>query len=212
VGGAPPRSPLRAVLDVVEELRALPVFDGVRIGVLHGQMPSAEKEAAMAAFTAGETDLLVATTVIEVGVDVPRATAMVVLDADRFGLSQLHQLRGRVGRGSQPGICLLVAETLESSPAGERLAVLERTTDGFELAAADLELRREGDVLGAAQSGSSSSLRLLRVVKDADVIDRAREDASELVARDPHLEHEPALLAAIAERLDGERGEFLERA
>ena len=221
-----PRRPLRAVYEVAEELRGLPVFSGVRIGVLHGQLPPAEKEATMAAFTAGEIDLLVSTTVIEVGVDVPQATAMVVLDADRFGLSQLHQLRGRVGRGSHAGICLLVSamppeellpvtatkeQFTRASPASQRLATLAGTSDGFELAAADISLRREGDVLGAAQSGTTSSLRLLRVVQDAKVIAAAREDATEIVAGDPELIGFPVLDAAIAELLPGERAEFLDR-
>ena len=210
--GAPERRPLRAVLEVADELRALPALAGVRIGILHGQMAAPEKEAAMAAFTAGELDLLVCTTVVEVGVDVPRATAMVILDADRFGISQLHQLRGRVGRGSEPGICLLVTESSTDSPAGARLATVAGSTDGFELAAADLEMRSEGDVLGAAQSGRTSSLRLLRVVRDADVIADARADAEQVVAQDPELERWPALRAEIAERLAGDREEFLDRA
>ena len=218
--------PLRAVYEVAEELRGHPALAGVRIGILHGQLPAAEKEATMAAFTAGQIDLLVSTTVIEVGVDVPRATAMVVLDADRFGLSQLHQLRGRVGRGDHAGICLLVSAIPEeellpvgaspaafeaASPASQRLATLAGTPDGFELAAADISLRREGDVLGAAQSGRSSSLRLLRVAKDGKVIEAARQDASEIVAVDPELAAHPVLREAIAERLPGERADFLER-
>jgi len=136
---------------------------------------------------------------------------MVVLDADRFGLSQLHQLRGRVGRGAAPGVCLLVSRAEEGSAAWTRLATLVETSDGFALAAADLELRREGDVLGAAQSGVGSSLRLLRVTRDADVIDRARADATALVAQDPELTGWPALVAAIEDRLAGEREEFLDR-
>ncbi|MBF0722418.1 ATP-dependent DNA helicase RecG [Sanguibacter inulinus] len=211
---APPtsnRRPLRAVLEVAEELADLEVLRGVRIGILHGQMPPAEKEAAMAAFTAGDVDLLVSTTVIEVGVDVPRATAMVVLDADRFGLSQLHQLRGRVGRGADAGLCFLVSEMAEAAPASTRLKTLASTTDGFELAAADLEMRSEGDVLGAAQSGRSTSLQLLRVVRDTAVIEQAREDAATLVAADPTLAGHPLLLAEITERVTGERAEYLDR-
>jgi ATP-dependent DNA helicase RecG len=207
----PGRGPLRAVLEVVEELRALPALDGVRIGMLHGRMPSEEKERVMADFSAGRVQVLVATTVIEVGVDVPEATAMVVLDADRFGISQLHQLRGRVGRGADPGICLLVADVEPDSAAQTRLQTLARTTDGFVLAAVDLELRREGDVLGAAQSGGASSLRLLRVTRDGDLIARARTDASAIVAEDPTLSRWPALAAAIDRQLEGEREEFLER-
>lgn len=205
------RTPLRAVLEVAAGLAALEVFRGVRIGILHGQMPQAEKEAAMAAFTAGDVDLLVSTTVIEVGVDVPRATAMVVLDADRFGLSQLHQLRGRVGRGADAGICFLVSEMAEAEPASTRLKTLAATTDGFELAAADLEMRSEGDVLGAAQSGRSTSLQLLRVVRDTAVIEQAREDAAAVVAVDPTLVTHPVLLAEITERVAGERAEYLDR-
>ncbi|MGO1204089.1 MAG: ATP-dependent DNA helicase RecG, partial [Cellulosimicrobium funkei] len=140
------------------------------------------------------------------------ATAMVVHDADRFGISQLHQLRGRVGRGSAAGLCLLVSTAQPGTPAATRVETLARTTDGFELATVDLELRSEGDVLGAAQSGRASSLRLLRVVKDADVIETARADAAEVVAQDPDLADHPALAAAIREQLDPEREEFLERA
>jgi ATP-dependent DNA helicase RecG len=187
------------------------VLRGVRIGTLHGRMSPEEKESALADFATGRVPVLVSTTVVEVGVDVPEATTMVVLDADRFGVSQLHQLRGRVGRGSAPGLCLLVADVGPESPAGVRLATLARTSDGFELAAVDLELRREGDVLGAAQSGASSSLRFLRVTRDADVIERARADARTLVEHDPTLEGWPALVAAIQERLVGEREEFLDR-
>jgi ATP-dependent DNA helicase RecG len=213
-GGEPVRPPLRAVLEVVEELRALPALQGVDIGVLHGRLPADEKERTMAQFAAGELQVLVATTVIEVGVDVVEATGMVVLDADRFGLSQLHQLRGRVGRGSAPGLCLLVTGATDpdgDSPSATRLRTLAETTDGFVLAAVDLELRREGDVLGAAQSGGLSSLRLLRVTRDADLIGRARTDATAVVDADPTLERSPALRAAIEEQLAGEREEFLDR-
>jgi ATP-dependent DNA helicase RecG len=210
-GGSAPQRPLRAVTEVAEMLRGLPVLDGVAIGVLHGRMPPDEKERAMADLASGRVPVLVSTTVIEVGVDVPEATAMVVLDADRFGLSQLHQLRGRVGRGSEPGLCLLVSAAPPGTPAGTRLQTLAETTDGFALAAVDLELRREGDVLGAAQSGAASSLRLLRVTRDADVIERSRADARDLVAQDPTLAAWPALRAAIDRQLTGEREEFLER-
>lgn len=208
----PERAPLRAVVEVAAELAGMPTLDGVRIGTLHGRMAPDEKEAALADFASGRVPVLVSTTVVEVGVDVPQATTMVVLDADRFGVSQLHQLRGRVGRGSAPGLCLLVADVVPGSAAAVRLETLARTSDGFELAAVDLELRREGDVLGAAQSGTSSSLRFLRVTRDADVIERARADARELVEHDVTLETWPALRAAIDERLAGEREEFLDRA
>ncbi|MDO8108168.1 ATP-dependent DNA helicase RecG [Isoptericola sp. b441] len=206
------RPPLRAVEEVAEELATLPALDGVRIGTLHGRMTAAAKDDAMAAFAAGRTPVLVSTTVIEVGVDVPEASVMVVLDAERFGLSQLHQLRGRVGRGTDPGLCLLVARAPEGSDAATRLATLAGTTDGFELATVDLELRREGDVLGASQSGSASSLRLLRVVRDAALIARARDEARALVDRDPALEAWPALLAAIDEWLEPSAQEYLDRA
>ncbi|WP_024287840.1 ATP-dependent DNA helicase RecG [Cellulomonas sp. KRMCY2] len=208
----PERRSLRAVLEVAQELAAHPALSGIRIGVLHGRLPAGEKDVVMARFAAGEDQLLVSTTVIEVGVDVPEATVMVVLDADRFGLSQLHQLRGRVGRGTAPGLCLLVSEAPEGSDAATRVQTLAETTDGFRLATVDLELRREGDVLGASQSGGASSLRLLRVVRDADVIAEAREDAAEIVAQDPDLAASPALRSAIETWLDPTREEFLDRA
>ncbi len=206
-----PTRPLRAVLEVVEELRGRPELAGVAIGLLHGRLSSEDKDRALAAFASGQTPVLVTTTVIEVGVDVPAATAMVVLDADRFGLSQLHQLRGRIGRGAAPGVCLLVSHAEEGTPAWTRLETLVRTTDGFELAAADLELRREGDVLGAAQSGAGSSLRLLRVARDADLIEQARGEATALVAQDPELTGWPALADAIEQRLRGTGEEFIDR-
>ncbi|WP_235866009.1 ATP-dependent DNA helicase RecG [Serinibacter arcticus] len=208
---APAPRELAAVEDVLEELRGNPDLAGITIEALHGRLAAEEKEAAMAAFSSGETGVLVATTVIEVGVDVPEASAMVVLDADRFGLSQLHQLRGRIGRGSLPGICLAVTAATPLSAAGERLAVFASTRDGFVLAEADLGQRREGDVLGAAQSGGSSSLRLLRVVSDADVIEQARGSARAVVEQDPDLAAHPALAEAIARALDPEAEEFLER-
>ncbi|MHB1491421.1 MAG: ATP-dependent DNA helicase RecG [Cellulomonas sp.] len=206
------KAPLRAVVEVADELRSLPALDGVAIATLHGRLPGDDKERAMADFAAGRVQVLVSTTVIEVGVDVPAATVMVVLDADRFGLSQLHQLRGRVGRGSDPGVCLLVADVEPGTDAHTRLQTLVETTDGFVLAAVDLELRREGDVLGAAQSGGSSSLRLLRVTRDGELIARARADATALTEADPTLSRWPALVAAIDRSLEGDREEFLERA
>jgi len=207
-----PRRPPRAVLDVVEELRALPELAGVGVGLLHGRLTSEEKDRALAQFASGAVPVLVSTTVVEVGVDVPEATAMVILDADLFGVSQLHQLRGRVGRGSAPGVCLLVSGAREGSPGQERLEKVASTVDGFELAAFDLEQRREGDVLGASQSGVSSSLRLLRVARDGDVIARARQDARAVVESDPTLAAHPELRAAIDQLLAGEREEFLDRA
>ncbi len=205
------RRPLRAVHEVAESLRALPELAGVPVGELHGRLPPEDKDRTLADFTAGRVPVLVCTTVIEVGVDVTQATAMVVLDADRFGLSQLHQLRGRVGRGAQPGVCLLVADAAPGSPAAARLDLLAGTTDGFELAAADLRLRREGDVLGAAQSGTASSLRLLRVTRDVEIIEAAREDARAVVAADPALGAHAALRAAIERTLAGDREEFIDR-
>ncbi len=206
------RRPLRAVVDVARELRERPDLAHLGIGVLHGRMPADDKERAFADFASGAAPVLVSTTVIEVGVDVPDATVMVVLDADRFGLSQLHQLRGRLGRGTRPGLCLLVSAAEPGTDAHTRLETLASTTDGFELAALDLELRHEGDVLGAAQHGSSSSLRLLRVTRDASVIERARTDARALVEQDVDLAPWPSLRTAIEESLTGEREEFLERA
>jgi ATP-dependent DNA helicase RecG len=177
------------VVELAAELRAGPLA-GVSVGVLHGQLPSEVKDEVMARFAAGELDVLVATTVIEVGIDVPNATMMVVWGAERFGISQLHQLRGRVGRGEHPGVCLLVHHLLPDDRTGarQRLAAVAATDNGFELAELDLEQRREGDVLGASQSGSRSSLRLLRVLEHADLIALARELAEECVRRDPGME------------------------
>ncbi len=207
--GPAPRE-LRAVEEVLAELESMPALAGLRIAALHGQLAAAEKDAVMTAFAAGELDVLVATTVIEVGVDVPQASTMVILDADRFGISQLHQLRGRVGRGAAPGIALLVSSAAQGSVAAQRLEALAATTDGFALATKDLELRREGDVLGGAQSGRSSSLRLLRVLQDADIIEQARDDAVAIVEGDPDLASHPVLVDAIAEALRG-REEFIDR-
>jgi ATP-dependent DNA helicase RecG len=203
--------PLRAVLDVAEELRAHPALAGVPVGVMHGRLGATEKDEVMARFASGDVPVLVSTTVVEVGVDVPEATVMVVLDADRFGLSQLHQLRGRVGRGTDPGLCLLVSAAAPGTAAAARTEVLAATTDGFRLADADLRLRREGDVLGTSQSGRGSSLRLLRVLEDAGVIAQAREDAVGLVDADPSLERWPELRRAIDRWLGPDREEFLER-
>jgi ATP-dependent DNA helicase RecG len=206
------RAPLRAVSEVADMLRGIPALRGVDIGVLHGRLPTAEKDAAMAHFASGQTQVLVSTTVIEVGVDVPEATVMVVFDADRFGLSQLHQLRGRVGRGSSPGLCLLISTAEPGSPGAARVDALASNMDGFRLAALDLELRAEGDVLGAAQSGRTSGLRLLRVLKDADLIEDARREAIRVVAADADLSAHPALAAAIKAQLDESQEEFLDRA
>jgi ATP-dependent DNA helicase RecG len=184
---------------------------GLSTAILHGRLHPDEKDSVMREFAAGRLDVLIATTVIEVGVDVPNATAMVILDADRFGVSQLHQLRGRVGRGSAPGLCLLVTDAGEGSPARERLAAVAATTDGFELARLDLEQRREGDVLGSAQSGRRSQLKLLSLLRDEDIITAARAEASALVDTDPELKQHRALAAAAAAMVDDERAGFLEK-
>jgi len=199
------------VEDAAAWLRRFSGLDPAAIGVMHGRLTTEEKDAAMAAFASGAVPVLVSTTVIEVGVDVPEATMMVVLDADRFGLSQLHQLRGRVGRGSKPGTCLVVSWTEVGSSSHERLTILAETLDGFRLAEADLEQRREGDILGAAQSGRATSLRLLRVIADADIIEQARADARELISEDPNLAHHPELLIAITQLVDPDHEEFLDR-
>jgi ATP-dependent DNA helicase RecG len=207
--GRPPKRPLASVSQVLEQLRAEPALRGLELAPMHGRMSAAEKDRTMAAFSRGDVDVLVATTVIEVGIDVPDATALVVLDSDRFGLSQLHQLRGRVGRGTDPAVCLLVSEAEPESTAAVRLRAMERTTDGFELAEVDLETRREGQILGESQSGSSS-LRLVRLTKDGDVIADARRAAEALISEDPDLAQHPALVTAI-DRLVAGREDFLER-
>ena len=202
------RQPL-AVLDVAATLDAGPLA-GLRLGILHGRLHPEEKDRVMREFSAGQIDVLVATTVIEVGVDVPNATVMVIMDAERFGVSQLHQLRGRVGRGTAAGLCLLVTEAPPASPARDRLDAVAATLDGFKLSRLDLEQRREGDVLGAAQAGRQSSLRLLRLLPDEDLIRQAREDASAVVSADPQLTGHPALRAAIDELL-GVQAEYLDK-
>ncbi|WP_275560971.1 ATP-dependent DNA helicase RecG [Streptomyces sp. 5-6(2022)] len=203
------RPPL-AVVDVAEQLVKGPLRD-LRVEVLHGRMQPEAKDEVMRRFAAGEVDVLVATTVIEVGVNVPNATAMVIMDADRFGVSQLHQLRGRVGRGSAAGLCLLVTDMPEGSPARARLGAVAATLDGFELSRIDLEQRREGDVLGQAQSGVRSSLRVLAVIDDEEVIAAAREEAAAIVAADPELAGYPQLRTALDALLDKERAEFLDK-
>lgn len=185
------------VVQVADLLSRHPSFSDIRVEMLHGKMPSDEKDAVMQAFARGDIDVLVATTVVEVGVDVPNASTMAILEADRFGVSQLHQLRGRVGRGGVPGLCLLVTEAPLGTPARERVDAVASTLDGFALAEVDLELRGEGDVLGDAQSGARSSLRLLRVVKDADIISEARVAAEQVLADDPALVRHPGLAAAL---------------
>ena len=207
----PQRQPAAAALDVLEQLRAEPRLQGLRIEVLHGRMGSDEKDALMADVVAGDVDVLVATTVVEVGVDLPNASVMVVLDADRFGVSQLHQLRGRIGRGTHPGVCLLVTSVPEPAASRARLDAVAATTDGFELARFDLGSRREGDVLGSAQSGARSSLRLLRVVDDGAVIESARRHAERLLADDPELLAHPDLRHAVEVALAGGREAYLDR-
>jgi ATP-dependent DNA helicase RecG len=207
--GAERRSPL-GIMEILPRLREL--LPGVRIGVLHGKLHPDEKDAVMRRFTAGELDALLATTVIEVGVDVPNATLMIIMDADRFGVSQLHQLRGRVGRGTLPGLCLLVTDAEPGGKSRERLDAVASTTDGFRLSRLDLEQRREGDVLGAAQAGRASSLRLLTLQKDEDVILKARDEATVLVEADPDLAEHPALAAELAALLDEDRTDYLEKA
>jgi ATP-dependent DNA helicase RecG len=211
LGDREPRRPAVGVVQVIELLRDEPALQGLRIELLHGRLPVEESDRVMRAYAGGEIDVLVATTVVEVGVDVPNATAMVVLDADRFGISQLHQLRGRIGRGASAGVALLVSGVPEGSPAHERLAAVASTSDGFELARVDLEQRREGDVLGAAQSGMRSSLRLLRVLRHGDVISDARAEAATLIDADPTLDEHPVLAYAIEVLVGSEREEYLER-
>ncbi|NYJ00739.1 ATP-dependent DNA helicase RecG [Nocardioides thalensis] len=199
-----------AVEEVVERLAAGPL-DGLRIGRLHGRLPADEKDATMRAFTRRELDVLVSTTVIEVGVDVPNATTMVILDADRFGVSQLHQLRGRVGRGGLHGLCLLVTRAEPGTPARERLDAVASTTDGFLLSRIDLEQRREGDVLGASQAGRRSSLEKLRVLRDEDTIVAARDAAEKLLDADPALGDAPLLADAVAELERSQQAEFVDK-
>jgi ATP-dependent DNA helicase RecG len=208
--GEQQRPPL-AVIDLAAQLTAGPLA-GLRLAVLHGRLPSEEKDKVMLSFAEGSIDVLVTTTVVEVGVDVPNATAMVIMDAERFGVSQLHQLRGRVGRGSHEGLCLLVTEVPEGGKSRERLDAVAATLDGFTLSRLDLEQRREGDVLGAAQAGRKSSLKLLTLLADEDLIGAARQEATALVDADPALAGQPALATAIRSLLDEERAEFLEKA
>ncbi|HEY8374315.1 MAG TPA: ATP-dependent DNA helicase RecG [Pseudonocardiaceae bacterium] len=205
------RRPPLAVTDLAPRLAAGPLA-GLRLGVLHGRLPSEEKDAVMRAFADGKLDVLVATTVVEVGVNVPNATMMVIMDADRFGVSQLHQLRGRVGRGTAPGLCLLVTEVPAGTTTRERLDAVASTLDGFELARLDLELRREGDILGAAQSGRRSTLRMLSLLRDEKLIATARQVAQRMVDADPGLDEHPGLAALVNGLVDEERAEYLEKA
>ena len=198
----------------VEELApklATGALKGVKLAPLHGRQSSELKDETMSAFAGGEIDVLVATTVIEVGVDVPNASVMVIMDADRFGVSQLHQLRGRVGRGTTPGLCLLVSGASEDSPAMARLTAVAGTLDGFELSRIDLDQRREGDVLGRAQSGTKSHLRLLRVLRDEDLIEQARRVATDLISKDPKLAKYSVLAAQVNILREEERSTFLDK-
>ncbi|HEU4945587.1 MAG TPA: ATP-dependent DNA helicase RecG [Kribbella sp.] len=201
--------PAVSVLEVATILED--VLAGLRVEILHGRLPAEVKDGVMSRFAAGEIDVLIATTVIEVGVDVPNASVMVVMDADRFGISQLHQLRGRVGRGKVPGLCLLVTDSWPDSPARQRLDAVAATTDGFELSRVDLMARREGDVLGVAQSGRRSSLKLLSVLRDEDDIVAARQVANALVSVDPELADHPVLRATVRGVLESEQAEYLEK-
>ena len=203
-------SEITSVEELAPTLHAGPL-KGLKIAILHGRLSADEKDATMQAFTKGEIDVLVSTTVIEVGVDVPNATIMVIMDADRFGVSQLHQLRGRVGRGTSPGLCLLVTQCEEETPARERLNAVAGTLDGFELSRIDLEQRREGDVLGASQSGTQSHLRLLRVLRDEALIEQARDDAESLIATDNDLSDYPALRAELAQLQRDQAVEYLDK-
>ena len=215
--GPPPEDPngrgARPTATVTEVLPRLAEGElvGLRVAALHGRLAPAQREAVMNDFAAGELDVLVATTVIEVGVNVPNATVMVVMDADRFGVSQLHQLRGRVGRGSAPGWCLLYTATDEETPAWQRLTAVAASHDGAQLSRLDLEQRREGDVLGAAQSGGRRSLRLLALLRDEDIIREARVEAVRIVEEDPDLDGHPALRRLLDAMLDDTSAAFLEK-
>ncbi|MBF6329275.1 ATP-dependent DNA helicase RecG [Nocardia transvalensis] len=197
-----------AAIDVYETLRTGPLAE-LRVGLLHGRLPNDEKDRVMRAFNDGDVDVLVCTTVVEVGVDVPNATVMVIVDADRFGVSQLHQLRGRVGRGKHPGLCLLITETSPMGTAMARLEAVAGTLDGFELSVLDLRQRREGDVLGSAQSGTARSLRLLSLLDDLEVITAAQQLAREVVESDPGLLNHPGLASMMHAAVDSERLEYL---
>jgi len=201
---------ISSVEELAPTLHAGPL-KGLKLAILHGRLSADEKDATMQAFTKGDIDVLVSTTVIEVGVDVPNATIMVIMDSDRFGVSQLHQLRGRVGRGTSPGLCLLVTQCEEESPARERLNAVAGTLDGFELSRIDLEQRREGDVLGASQSGTQSHLRLLRVLRDEALIEQARDDAESLIATDNDLSDYPALKAQLAQIQRDQAVDYLDK-
>jgi ATP-dependent DNA helicase RecG len=199
--------PATTVVELLEHLKHGPL-SGLRLGLMHGRLSSDEKDAVMAAFRAGEIDVLVCTTVIEVGVDVPNATVMFVMDADRFGISQLHQLRGRIGRGEHASLCLLATKLPEQSKAGERLKAVAGTLDGFELADLDLQERREGDVLGYSQSGRAITLRFLSLFEHRDVIETAREFCQSHYQQNPT---DPGMALLAAQFTDTERVEYLDK-
>jgi ATP-dependent DNA helicase RecG len=205
-----PSDALSAVEEVAVQLVDGPLH-GLHVEKLHGRMAPDDKDRVMRAFAAGEIDVLVSTTVIEVGVDVANATAMVLLDADRFGVSQLHQLRGRVGRGGHPGICLLVSHGEVGSPARDRLDAVASTIDGFELSRVDLEQRREGDVLGKSQSGFRSGLQNLRVLRDEKTIVEARAAAVALLEADADLAHAPDLAVEVAALEQSVQSDYMEK-
>jgi ATP-dependent DNA helicase RecG len=207
--GSSEARPLRAVEELAPQLAAEELA-GLRVEMLHGRLAPDAKDAVMQSFSAGEVDVLVSTTVIEVGVDVPNATVMVIMDADRFGVSQLHQLRGRIGRGGHAGLCLLVSAADPASTSMERLLAVAGTRDGFELSRIDLEQRREGNVLGIEQSGGRSGLKLLSVLRHEDVIERARAAATTHLARDHDLSASPALQQATRRLEESEQAEYLE--
>ncbi|MGO1051608.1 ATP-dependent DNA helicase RecG [Crossiella sp. CA198] len=210
-GGKSDRRPPLAVLDVAPALAAGPLA-GLNVGILHGRLAPEDKDTVMRGFADGKVQVLVATTVVEVGVNVPNATVMAIMDADRFGVSQLHQLRGRVGRGSAAGLCLLVSEAPGGTATRERLDAVAATTDGFELAQMDLELRREGDILGTTQSGAKSTLKMLSLLRDEDVIATARTEAVALLTEDPELRAYPGLASLLQSLVDAEKAEYLEKA
>lgn len=200
------RPPLHSVAEMSQRLAALPQFQGIAMATLTGRDDDATKNTVMADFASGRTPLLVATTVVEVGVDVPQASCIVIFDADRFGLSQLHQLRGRVGRGGTDSWAFLISRAPADSPAAERLEVIRDTTDGAKIAEEDIRIRGAGDVLGDAQSGGHSSLKLLRVVTDAPMIARARTQAGQLLESDPALAGQPELAGAVLDFMRGNEG------
>jgi ATP-dependent DNA helicase RecG len=199
--------PATTVLELYDRLRCGPL-SGLRLGLMHGRLTADEKDAVMTAFRSGQIDVLVCTTVIEVGVDVPNATVMFVMDADRFGISQLHQLRGRIGRGRHPSLCLLATRLPEASKAGQRLKAVAGTLDGFKLADLDLKERREGDVLGLSQSGRPITLRFLSLSEHRDVIETSREFCESAYAQNPER---PEMATLAAQFTETDRVEYLDK-